>query len=238
MKIFKIIGLSILTTGVSLLLSVMNFSCIMPADSPGPRFQMKLSSVRDTVSPYAPILICFNEQLKDSSVQFRFEPPFYSYYVQLNSSGDTATINLTEPLEGQSHYSIRLDESINSVSGSAIDMSTDSVLIFTYAHEQEPNNDPATADQLETRMFGSVSFIDDSDFYSIPDNIKSIYLKSVNMVSFRIIDCKGKLSSERQSSEFDSLILPSDFVKPLFFKIFSSHKSAGEYYETGFTLKK
>lgn len=226
----------VLSIELSLIITVsIFFSCIVPAEPPINEFKMSAASGQDTVSPYSDIKISFTERLKDTSATFQFDPPFFSFYSIVNKSKDTISIMLADPLPGDTCFALHPVNEINSESGQVIKL-TDSVVLHVYPTEHEPNDNIATADTLKRKIYGSISTINDTDFFVIPSSAKIVYLKSFSsQTTFKIKDSKGQLSSNRPES--DTLTIPDNLIAPLFLAVISYNKSVGGYYETGFLTK-
>ncbi len=196
-------------------------SCVVPSEPPDGGARLTFCSP-DTISPYAPIKIAFSSPVKDSQViEFSFLPPFFGCYGFLTSSKDTFQLVPSSPFNGSTKYKLF-------VSGESFNF-------YTYAYEQEPNNTIGSADLLNGKMFGSVAYVNDTDFYVVKtNNAKCFYLRSYNSESvFSVIDSTGRVTSPRAYRAVDSLVVPDSFAYPLFLRVVANYRSSGGYYELG-----
>jgi hypothetical protein len=226
--------------GLILMITASNFvSCVLPAEPFIDEFKMSIASGQDTISPYANIKICFTERLKDTSAAFQFDPPFFSFISIVNKGRDTISIILANPLPGDTCFVLHPVKAIKSESGQEINIS-DSISFHVYPTEHEPNDNIATADILEKKIYGSIATVNDTDFFAIPASANVIYLKSFSsQTTFKIKDSNGKFSSDRPDTlTSDTLTIPDNLIAPLFLAVISLKKSVGGYYETGYITKK
>ena len=235
--------------GLILMITASKFiSCVLPAEPFIDGFKMSIASGQDTISPYANIKLCFTERIKDTSAAFQFNPPFFSFISIVNKQRDTISIIPADPFPGDTCFSLHPVKAIKSESGQVID-SKDSVSVHVYPTEHEPNDNTGTADNLKSKIYGSISTVNDTDFFSIPASAKFVYLKSYSTeitFNFKIKDSKGKLSSDIpciesdtiKSEKSDTLTITDNLVAPLFLVVTSCKKSVRGYYETGYLTKK
>lgn len=157
-----------------------------------------------------------------------------------NKGYDTFTIALSEPLAGGSRYVLRLDETVHTSSGAAIPPDNDSIVLFTFAAEQEPNDDNQTADILDGCAFGAIGSVDDTDCYQINDSsVTAIYLNSQgSQTTFIPGNAHDSSNSYREYKKNDTVALPEKVTFPLTVTVYAWQKSVGGYYEIGVQKKR
>lgn len=211
------------------------FFCVVPNGTESDSV-MNFRSSTDTISPLSSLNIVFSSPLADSShFDAEFYPQVPDYWLSMALSKDTISITFSSPLEGGMKYSVKLRERLISELGQIL-LEGDSITFYTYSLEQEPNNDFFTSDTLKQKLFGTISTVDDTDFYVFPDSlIKKMYIVSfVSQTTFLMYDKNGAVIPDRQYKNNDTVTVPSSFVYPYYVKVFGYRYSSGEFYEIGF----
>jgi hypothetical protein len=198
---------------------------------------VRAGTTGDTIAPFGSLKLRFTHPVMDpDSVLLSFQPQFTDYQLFLDSTKDTVALAFTQPLQARTRYSIHLAKAVSAEDGTLLFPSDDSIVVFTAAAEQEPNNTPALADTLRGKLFGQISMVDDSDWFAVPDTtLRTFYLKSTGSSSrFDICDAKG--APVAQLSAFaaaETLTVPSDCLHPLYIVVSAWNRENGGYYELG-----
>ncbi len=224
-------------TYTGLIAALMLLFCVVPSDPPNETFHFKHFAQSDTIAPWGTFPVVFSEQLDDSaSIGFSFKPSFYSYTITLNESRDTALVQCTEPLMGSSRYVLRVQAIITAKNDAVFAPQSDSIVIFTYPAEQEPNGAQPVADTLTGRCFGAIATVSDTDRYFIADSsAHTLFLNSKgSQTTFVLEHLSGSVTAERTFNKNDTCIIPATFSPPVYIAVYSYHQSVGGYYEIGF----
>lgn len=225
---FKRAGLMVGTVFVLLL------CCILPQGPEGEDPVIELVGSSDTVSSFAPVAIVFSQPIKlSANVCLAFDPPNFSYSVVLSKTGDTARINMGVRLEGGTRYTLRLCESIKTDDGNLYRSGKDSVVFYTYPSEQEPNDSPSTADTVIDNITGTLSTIDDTDWFIFVDStVQSFYFFQYDVnCSLLVVDGGGVALPPSQLQGQSGLYgVPSELEPPFFLSVQSKARSSGGHY--------
>jgi hypothetical protein len=191
----------------------------------------------DTLSVFPRLRFVFSPPIADTSVDVRFSPAISSGYgASLNGRGDTLTVDFMEMLQGNTRYVFRLAEPVTSAGGSTWDLSGDSAVFYTFAREQEINDQEDVADPLTSVVFGSVSDASDIDMFACDrSSVRAVYLQS--------IDCRDSFSVEDDNStlfvvggtmrQTDTIVLGENAAFPVFIVVRSGIKGFEGKYKLG-----
>jgi len=218
-------------------LCVILFSCIVPTDTVEETFHFDRSASLDTIAPWGEVRIIFTDAPADSTpLRFTFDPPFYSFSIKSNVTRDTVRLLLSEPLQGNARYTIRTAEDMFSKTGALFEKATDSIVFYTAAAEQEPNNRSTIADTLEKECYGAIATVNDTDWYLIDEpTAKKVYLAaSGSQTSFYLEDTSGTYTAKDSMDTIDTLPLPKDFSVPFYVVVHAYFQSVGGYYKVGY----
>ena len=217
-------------------LSCLPLATIEPVES----FGMSRTGSGETISPYGPIQVRFSYPVLDpDSIRFAFQPLFTEYRQTFNDSHDTVTIECILPLLGDTEYYLILASSVESEDGSLLQPGEDSLLLRTFPIEQEPNNFRNIADSFKNIIFGSVSTVNDTDWFAIYDTTAaSFYLKSTGSSSiFKLCDADSLSVRPQAFAAAETLDIPDSFNKPVHIAVFAFNRSNGGHYELGVVEK-
>jgi hypothetical protein len=209
--------------------------CIFDINVPPEPLKIKLLTSDSIVSPSPCLRFAASSALADSSViEFNFYPPISAqYFISLNNTKDTITLEFLEFLEGNTKYIITFKKPLYSVDGAVLLAVKDSFFIKTGFKEHEPNNNFILADTLFSYIYGKISNASDTDVYYIPFiATKGFYLKSYDFRdTFLIYDStKVQLSSISKATLEDTIVILDEIKFPIFIKIFSCISgSTGKY---------
>jgi hypothetical protein len=191
----------------------------------------------DTLSPRPEISIVFSDRLTDDTVQFMLEPFFDQFHSILNPSRDTVRIIVTSLLPGKSRYALYLTGKIESINGATAAPGRDSLVFYTHATEQEPNNTMDAADTFGTVLFGIAATVDDVDWI-VFDTLRNeaMYLQCEGgSAAFSFYSGSGESAGPRiEVATCDTAIFPSSLSAPLFVKIESHSRSTGVLWKAGY----
>jgi hypothetical protein len=216
------------------------FSCEVPLDSSDSSIPFDLVRVGnggDTIAPFGSLSLRFTHPVASpDSVRFVFQPPYTDCLVSANATEDTLTLQFMVPLQGETRYSIHLRNQVSARDGSLLFPSDDSIVVFTAAAEQEPNDFPSSADTLTKKIFGTISAADDTDWFSISDTtMREFYLISHGPSSqFDIRDANGAVIVKPSLiAAAETLTVPSNAPNPRYLVVTAWNRSNGGYYELG-----
>jgi hypothetical protein len=221
------------------LLLPLAFFCFVPlnpADSENPFRLVRVGGAGDTIAPFGSLALRFTRPVAHpDSIHFVFAPQFADYQLTFATTLDTITIFFAVPLQGSTRYSFHPDRPIEAADGHLLDPADDSVVVFTFPIEQEPNDSRQTADLLEGKLFGSISLASDTDWFAMPDTAaRTFYLKSnVSSSQFDIRDATGALFRPTAFAMAETLAVPSSFVPPFCLVVYAWNRSNGGFYEAG-----
>lgn len=220
---------------VSFTAALCGAGCIVPADNEVTPLRFTLANKGDTLSPYDALTIVFTDALSDSSlVNFDLTPATYSFFTTRNELRDTFTIVFTQPLSGDTRYSIRTTLPVHSESGSSVTPETDSLIFFTCPREKEPNGSAVTADTLRSYRYGSTEAIDDTDCFLLLEPARAAYCTTVESRALLFINRPGTPYSESfETSKRDTLFFSDTTTFPLVVTVCSGQKSSGGSYRIG-----
>jgi len=217
-------------------------SCVFDSDE-SPMLDMSIAGEPDDSVAALPRIICvFSSEMIDSTVRFSISPP-RDFYRLSNSAHDTFTIVITELLPGNSRHVIRPADFAVSVDGRALSPEDDSIVFCTadYRLEQEPNDNPPTADTLDKSFCGALSTASDTDQYVCdPAGMKALYIISYQTrASFSVHDSTlAVLALSDPDKSSDVVAIESGSEGPLYIKVFAANRSSGVgYYELGILLQ-
>jgi hypothetical protein len=128
----------------------------------------RVGDLSDTVSVFPALTFAFSSPLKNRTVDFIFDPPFFDWCSVLNETADTCTLTVNGELQGATRYVVRAAHELTSTSGATYSPEGDLIEVFTSEKEKEPNNTPGTADTLDRRICGTIETAADTDFYCVP----------------------------------------------------------------------
>lgn len=194
---------------------------------------MRIASAGDSVSILPTIPVAFSSPLADTTVAFQFTPAVYGFYAILNSSRDTALIIVTDPLPGQTPYTIRLAKTANGVDGSSLSPSAAALAIVTVSGEHEPNGTRATADTLKTKIEGVIIPSTDTDlFVCAPNKVAAIVLSNTTgRTAFALTDGNGTMITRVHAGKLlDTLAVPSALAPPILVAVFAESNEVGGLY--------
>lgn len=184
----------------------------------------------DTISVFAVLSIAFSMPITASQVELSLTPANDSWYSALNNRHDTLRLIASSPLAGNTRFVVRLAQEIESTEGASLFAGTDSIVFFTRALEQEPNNSPATADILTATLFGTMATTSDTDYIAIMDTmIDEVRLVSLlSKVGYVMLDSE-LVELDRSSGEIDStlVLLPNYNRRPVYLLIYSPLRVMG-----------
>ena len=227
-KQFMMIAVALIATAVLLT------DCVVPSDTPQTEFRFNHQGSIDTIAPFGSFPVSFSEPLNDSSgPELIFNPRFYSFVLTGSSTNDTFMVQLSEPLEGNTVYTIRLKNRIYSSGNSLFEPESDSLTVITRNLEQEPNNTIPLADTLRQMCFGSSAAVDDTDRYVITGRTGKVFLHSFGSQTRLSIDKVSFFNPLREFTSHDTLAIPDTTTFPLHVAVFPYLRSVGGYYELG-----
>lgn len=210
--------------------------CVVPSDTVQEKFYFEHAALPDTVAPFGSIIIAFTEPVSDSSpVGFSFQPSFYSYALIFNTARDSVIVQLSEPLRGNTTYTIRLQYTVYSINNSVFTPQSDSMRVVTGTVEQEPNNRVELADTLRQRCFGAIALVNDTDWYVVDKKIEELYLHSFGSQTTFALLGGGVVTTLREFTIYDTVTIPETAALPLYVAVYSYFRSVGGYYELGYT---
>ena len=219
------------------------FSCTT-FNGPDTTLTMSLASDTDTISPLPVIRFALSEPIiRPDSIHFSIKPPFYSYHTILNTAKDTVTFVATELLEGNTRYTIILEDTLESETGYVLYPGF-STTINTSALEKEPNDRPGEADSLKSVIFGVIGTLNDTDCYVITAPARAVCVSFVNVkTGMSVTDSAGHavttshllaIDPAAKSYNADSLEIPADFTGPLIVRVYSYSSWTGPIYRLNF----
>ncbi len=208
--------------------------CVVPTDNPEQQFHFVHADCCDTVAPYGRLPVAFSEPLSDSSQpEFVFDPPFFSFSVEVNELRDTALLNFSEPLAGAAEYQVRLGKTIRSSHQSVFRPEDDTLQFVTIAREQEPNDRRNIADTLQGATYGAVATVNDTDWYVITSTVKKVYCVSSGSRTGFLPGGPEAWQESREFAENDTVVISDTVSLPLYIAVHSYLKSVGGYYKIG-----
>jgi hypothetical protein len=208
--------------------------CVVPSDNPEQQFHFLLADCCDTVAPFGELRIAFSEPLSDSSQpEFIFNPPFFSFSVEMNAFRDTALLNFSEPLAGVTEYQVRLGKTVRSLHNSVFRPEDDTLQFVTIAREQEPNDRRDIADTLQGAVYGAIAMVNDTDWYVITSAVKKVYCISSGSRTGFLPGGPEAWKEPREFAENDTVVISDTASLPLYIAVHSYLKSVGGYYKIG-----
>jgi len=217
---------------------MVSLSCDVPVRStPLLPFHLVNTGSTDTIPPYGSFMLLFTRPVADpDSVQFIFNPP-EECLSAFDTTHDTVTFTLTQPLIGSTRYTIKLANPVHADDGAVI--ASDSVDLITAAIENEPNDSRDLADTVRTRIFGSVTTANDTDWFVVADTtVQSFYLRSsISSSIFDLRDSLGRVVVQAVIAEPETLAVPVPAIRPLYVVVYARSNSNGGYYELRSTGK-
>ncbi len=184
----------------------------------------------DTLSVFPRLRFAFSTPLADTSAPpgVLVSPPASAGYgAYLNARNDTLTIDFMDMLEGKTRYVLTFASPITSISGSVWDLSSDSIVFYTFPGEKETNDTKDLADSLTSVIFGSVSDLSDVDVFACDgEKIKAVVLQSIDCRdSFFIEDgLSTAVYAPGPMRQNDTILLPEKIVSPTFIFVRSGIK--------------
>lgn len=213
-------------TAAFLLLSL-TLSCVIPSAGSAPEaWQM---SIADTVAPFGNIKVMFSSAIEDSTVMMRLQPNNITITATMNKTNDTALLVLPLSISGNSDFML-----ISQFGNSAQANTTADTLIFhTWPRENEPNNSVETADSIYSRIYGTISTVDDIDWYLVD----SAYVTKCRLRNYggtanlRVARKPGTPVYEDLALDTEIVTIPDNIKGMAYIIINTPLKSAGGYYE-------
>jgi hypothetical protein len=194
----------------------------------------------DTVSVFPKLRFVFSAPLADSSVAVSFSPPLSAGYgAYLNSIRDTLTIEVMDMLEGNTKYVLRVEGLVRSSKGGIWDLTGDSVIFYTPAREQEPNDDKNCADTIAAFIYGRVSDVSDLDVFLCPrHDVRAVYLQSFDCCdTFFIENDHGAVGVKGVMNGIDSVRLSPNDTLPFYIFVRSRIRGFEGNYKLGINVQ-
>lgn len=167
----------------------------------------------------------------ESTVVFTVDPPV-QFIASAHAGCDTFTIRFRELLKPSTQYHICLDSGVRGTNKQPPDEDNGCALFTTgpYTLEQEPNDNPATADTLKEQAYGFFWSANDTDYFvcDLPDSA-FLVLESVETIAALVAaDSAGTVIATlvpTQTGRFSTQPVPrSDNVR---LKLFPVSRSTG-----------
>jgi hypothetical protein len=216
-------------------------SCIFEAQKNSGALTMTCINGRtDTLSVFPQLQFVFSEPLIDSSVSLNFSPPIGRYAAFLNATHDTMSLTIMDMLAGNTRYVLRLGNQITSKDGAILLPSQDSLSFITYPREQEPNDTKNLADDLASKIFGTISDQSDIDVFLCTNNsARGVFLQSINSQdSLYVVDgLSHAFSLDHPINPMDTIVFPDSLVRPLYVFVVSRIMGSEGDYELGIVTK-
>jgi len=216
-------------------------SCIFDAQKNGGALTMTCISGRmDTLSVFPQLQFVFSGPLIDSSVSLNFSPPIGRYAVVLNATHDTLTLNVMDMLAGNTRYVLRLGNQITSKDGAILLPSQDSLSFITYPREQEPNDTKDLADDLASKIFGTISDQSDIDVFLCTSKVaRGVFLQSINSQdSLYVVDSLShSFVLDHPINPTDTIVFPDSLAEPFYVFVVSRIRGSEGDYELGIVGK-
>jgi hypothetical protein len=216
-------------------------SCIFDAQKNSGALTMTCITGRtDTLSVFPQLQFIFSEPLIDSSVSLNFSPPIGRYAAFLNATHDTMSLIIMDMLAGNTRYVLRLGKQITSKDGAILLPSQDSLSFITYPREQEPNDTKNLADDLASKIFGTISDQSDIDVFLCTNNgARGVVLQSINSQdSLYVVDgLSHAFSLDHPVNPIDTIIFPDTLVRPFYIFVVSRIMGSEGDYELGIVSK-
>lgn len=219
----KVLGIS--GVAATLLFSI-TFSCVIPSGSEPEAFQM---SMKDTVAPFGRIAVMLSNAAEESTLIMKLFPGNIALTAQMNKTNDTASFSLPLSISGNSLYMLIPQAGNNS----QMNRYSDTLFFHTWPKENEPNNSIETADSISSRIFGSLSTIDDVDWY-VADTAfsKRCVLRNYGgTANLRVARTPGAPVIESAFRDTQIVAIPDNARGMAFIIVYTPSKSAGGYYE-------
>jgi hypothetical protein len=214
------------------------FSCTFNAVNNEPLTITCINQKSDSVSLWPQLIFTFSTKLKDSIVILEITPdPGPQYSTFLNEFKDTLFFKVTGVLNGNTTYSITFKDRITGENGKMLYPEDVSFTIITGRGENEPNNSISIADTVFDICYGTISPVNDTDYYYLSYQLSSnLYLKCHDrLTGFKIIDSSGSIINEQAGTqEIKQYSISNSAVTPFYICIFSLSDNNAKY-ELGIT---
>ncbi|MDD5673155.1 MAG: hypothetical protein PHC61_03240 [Chitinivibrionales bacterium] len=230
---------------VSIALLALVSGCLYDQSNSGQTFGWaRVDKGGDTVSIFSSLVFAFSEPIADTAVPVVFEPAFYGFYSSLNASRDTVTVALVGQIAfaPSTRYVLRRAAVCKTANGATLYPQNDSLVFYTHAAEQEPNNSKATADSLVHFMDGTIETAIDTDCFILPRTTQKITLIQLDSglgIALNIYDSLGACfvaafsAVALQNFLPDTITIPDSLHAPFYCALYSQGHSSGDRYILG-----
>ncbi len=206
-------------------------NCVVPENN----YQEPIEMTRvgaDTVPPYGEITFAFSRPLDDQVPCFEFFPPFSSYFCRISDSRDSVFISLSGKLDGATHYIIKpCQDFLYSLN----QYTADSVTVYTYDSEHEPNDNDKLADTIVGKtVYGKISRSDDQDCFVVRDTtVKSFFLYPFSgaQCTASVQGADGENGLLIAGKERNLYLIPVEMKKPITIIVKPMLLSSDGYYQ-------
>lgn len=219
----KVLGISGIAAA---LFFSMGLSCVIPSGSEPEAFQM---SINDTVAPFGRIAVVLSNAVGESTLIMKLFPDNIALTAQMNKTSDTASFSLPLSISGNSIYML-IPQTENT---SQKNRYRDTLFFHTWPKENEPNNSIETADSIFSKIFGSLSTIDDVDWYVADSSFsKRCVLRNYGgTANLRVARTPGAPVIESALRDTEIVAIPDNAKGMAYIIVYTPLKSAGGYYE-------
>lgn len=198
-----------------------------------PLTMIRVDESGDTVSIWPSFTFAYSVALQDSIISLKMDPyPGTVFSSYLNSIGDTVNLVVTGSLQGNTTYWISLEDTITAINGSVLYPEEISFEITTFSKEIEPNNNLINVDTLVTVCFGTISPVNDTDYYYVNNLVATTFYQKChkNKSGFFITEGTGKLIVvDDNFDELKKFTITDTITMPLFIGIFSVYDNDARY---------
>ena len=219
-------GVSGFSGVVATVLTSIAFSCVIPSGTESGAFRM---SVKDTVAPYGSVTVMFSNAVEESTLIMKLLPDNIALRAQMNKTKDLASFSLPLSISGNSLYMLIPGVEENS----QMNRYYDTLFFRTWPKENEPNNSVETADSINLKIFGSLTTIDDVDWYVVDSAFtKRCVLRNYGgTANLKVARKPGAPVIESAVSDTEIVAIPENARGMAYIIVYTPSRSAGGYYE-------